>query len=69
MIKRKGLLNLMKKHGYTAQSLAEELNVSNWLIYKWLYGKSEPNVATLIKLMTIFEVSGEEVLWLFCEEE
>lgn len=68
MIKRKTFFNAMNSKGYTPQSLSKALGVSKWLVYKWLYGNSEPNVERLLELMSLLEVSAEDILRMFIEE-
>ena len=68
MKKRKKLSDLLKKRNVSAYQLSKELGYKDvTTVYKWLYGKGEPNAATMLKLMIILSVSAEEILRIFAE--
>ncbi|MBQ7912943.1 MAG: helix-turn-helix transcriptional regulator [Clostridia bacterium] len=69
MKKRKSFFELLKKKGITAYKLSKILGYKDsGSVYKWVYGKSEPNAATMLKLCLILGISAEEVLRIFAEE-
>ena len=69
MKKRKGFYEALKRKGITAYKVAKTLGYSETgTVYKWIYGISEPNAVTMLKLMSILDISAEEVLQMFAEE-
>jgi transcriptional regulator with XRE-family HTH domain len=61
---------LLRSRGITAYKLAKELGYadsSRTTVYKWIYGKSEPNAATMLKLTVLLDVTAEEILKIFAE--
>lgn len=57
---------LLKSRGLTAYKLSKLLGHKDpYHAYKWIYGKGEPNAATMLRLMEILDVSGEEILRAF----
>lgn len=68
MKKRTLLSNLLKERGITAYKLSAMLGYKDkTAIYKWIYGKSEPNAKTMLKLSEILNVSAEEILKIFSD--
>ena len=51
-----------KELGFTQNQLAEKLNVTDKAISKWENGKSAPDIATLLPLAEVLEVSVVEIL-------
>lgn len=59
---------LLKSRGITAYKLSQKLGYKDkYTVYKWIYGKGEPNAATMLRLMDILDVSAEEILRIFGE--
>lgn len=66
--RRKEFEKLIKDKGIKPTELAETLGYqSKYTVYKWIYGVSEPNAATMLRLMELLEISAEEVLHLFAD--
>lgn len=60
--------NLLKERNLTAYELSDWLGYrDHYTVYKWIYGKGEPNAATMLKLTVLLEVSAEEILKIFAE--
>ncbi len=62
--------NLLKARKITAYKLSQMLgykDASKTTVYKWIYGRSEPNAATMLQLTEILSVSAEEILKIFAE--
>ena len=53
---------LRRKQGLTQEQLARQLNTTRQAVSKWESGKSEPDIATLIRLGEMFEVSMDYLL-------
>ena len=53
----KNLRLLREEKGLSQQKLAEMLNISQQAIFKYEKTASEPDISTLIKIASIFEVS------------
>lgn len=51
-----------QEHGYTQESLAEKLDISNRAISKWERGICLPDAGNMAKLCELFEVSYNELL-------
>ena len=69
--RRTRLENLLKSRKITAYKLAQALGYKDetrTTVYKWIYGISEPNAATMLKLTEILEVSAQEILEIFAED-
>ena len=69
--RRTRLENLLKSRKITAYKLAQRLGYKDetrTTVYKWIYGTSEPNAATMLKLTEILEVSAQEILEIFAED-
>ncbi len=56
------LKQLRLSKAWTQEDLAEKLNVTRQTISKWEQGINEPDIATLLKLSELFEVSMDELL-------
>lgn len=57
---------LLKAKGVTAYKLSQLLGYKDKsAVYKWIYGKGEPNAATMLRLMNILDISAEEILRVF----
>lgn len=68
-VKRKQFADLLQSRNITAYKLSGLLGYRDrTAVYKWIYGKGEPNAATMLKLMKILEVSAEEILRMFAED-
>ena len=68
IIKRKTFADLLQSRSITAYKLGRMLGYKGGnTVYKWIYGKSEPNAATMLKLIKILEISAEEMLQMFAE--
>ncbi len=48
---------LRKQKGYSQEKLAEQLNMSRQAITKWEQNACEPNLESLVKMASLFEVS------------
>lgn len=55
---------LMHKHGFKQQSLADRVGVVQQTVSKWLKGKALPDLDTLIVLSNVFNVSVDYMLGL-----
>lgn len=53
---------LRKRHGMTQEQLAQHLGTTRQAVSKWESGKSEPDVATLIRLGELFRVTMDYLL-------
>ena len=58
----KYLSYLQKKHGLTQKALAEELGVSRQAVSHWECGASMPDVAVLLDLSKLYEMTINEIL-------
>ena len=68
-IRRKRFADLLQSRNITAYKLSEMLGYDDrGTVYKWIYGKSEPNAATMLKLIEILDISAEEILRMFAED-
>lgn len=56
------LLNLRKVEGKTQQDIAEYIGVTTAAVSKWETGQSYPDIMTLPKLATYFNISIDEIL-------
>lgn len=68
--RRTRLENLLKSRKITAYKLASLLGYKDstgTTVYKWIYGVSEPNATTMLKLTEILDVSAQEILEIFAE--
>lgn len=61
------LLNSRKLTAYKLAGILGYKDTSRTTVYKWIYAQSEPNAATMLKLMEILNVSAEEILHIFVE--
>ena len=62
--------NLLKARKITAYNLGKELGYKDkTTVYKWIYGISEPNAKTKLRLMEILDVSALEILLAFAGED
>ena len=52
----------------TAYRLSKILGYKDHAVYKWIYGKGEPNAETMLKLTEILNVSAQEILKMFAEK-
>ncbi|MBQ8323207.1 MAG: helix-turn-helix transcriptional regulator [Clostridia bacterium] len=69
--KRTAFADLLRSRNINARKLGELLGYkdkSRTTVYKWVYGKGEPNAATMLRLMEILDVSAEEILRVFAGE-
>ena len=58
------LKELRKSCGYSQQQLAELLNVRQQSYARYENGKGEPNLDTVVKIATIFDVTTDFLLGL-----
>lgn len=56
------LKELRKANGYSQKELAHKLSVTNSSICDWERQRSEPNLATVIKLAKFFDCSCDYLL-------
>lgn len=68
MKQRKKLAQILERKGMSAYTLAKELGYKPQTVYNWVYGHGTPTPAVMIKLKTILNVSGDEILEMFAEE-
>lgn len=59
---------VIKKRGFTQESLGTKMNKSHTTIYRWCKGKSEPSCADLIKLSKIINVKIESLVKYFANK-
>jgi len=55
---------LRKESGETQKQVADKLNVVESCYANWEQGRTEPNIESIKKLCTIFNVSADELLGL-----
>ena len=55
---------LRKEQGFTQKQLADKLQVSNSAVCDWERGRTQPDLETLTKIATLFEVSVDYLLGL-----
>lgn len=65
---RKRFQKALKKNNLSIYKLAKALNIGKSIAYHWLWGDTVPSLQNLIKLKTILNVSGDEILEMFAEE-
>ena len=59
----RNIKNLMKEKGYKVRQVQEAMGFENpQAVYKWLKGKSLPNLDNLLVLSRLLKVSIEEIL-------
>ncbi|MGN0817452.1 MAG: helix-turn-helix domain-containing protein [Candidatus Coproplasma sp.] len=58
------LKELRKARGYSQKELAEKLNVTNSSVCDWERQRSEPSLATVIKIARLFDCSCDYLLGL-----
>jgi len=58
----KHLSYLRKKHGLTQEELAEEISVSRQAVSHWECGAAMPDVAVLLDLSKLYEMTINEIL-------
>ena len=69
--KRWAFIDLLHKENMTVSQLSQLLGYkdkSGSTVYKWIYRKSEPNAACMLRLCKIFNVSAEEILSIFADD-
>ena len=66
-MKRKKLDLLLREKEITAPQIAKILGITGQAVYSWIWGRSTPPPATMLKLMEILNVSAEEILKIFSE--
>ena len=52
---------LRKEHGFTQQSIADQLNVTQSTVAMWETGRSVPSFKTLVLLSELLSVSVDEL--------
>jgi|SRR5690625_79514 len=58
----KRLKKLRRAKGWSQERLAEELHVSRQAVYKWENNKGYPDIANLILISDLFEVTVDELI-------
>lgn len=56
------LKHLFRKHDYTVQEIASELNVNQNSVYRWCYGGGLPNYESMIALSEILGEPIDEII-------
>ena len=56
------IYSLRKQNGMTQEQLAERLAITRQTISKWELGESEPDVASLVQISEIFQVTTDHLL-------
>lgn len=59
----KKIKQLRKLSGMTQEQLAEKLNVSRQALSKWENGTSTPDIESVVKISTLFQISLDELLY------
>ncbi len=57
------LIRLRKKHGFTQQALAEQLNYSDKAVSKWERGEALPDVQTIGEIAFLFHLTIDELIY------
>lgn len=58
----KRLKKLRRAKGWSQERLAEELHVSRQAVYKWESNKGYPDIANLILISDLFEITVDELI-------
>ena len=58
----KHLSYLRKQHGFTQEELAQRLQISRQAVSHWECGESMPDIAVLLELSKLYEISMNEIL-------
>ena len=58
----KNIRRMISESGYTIESIAADLEISDRLIYYWLNGKRTPALENVYGLAQLFNVSMESIL-------
>lgn len=56
------LTMLRRSRGYSQEKLAEKLNVTRQAVSKWETGQSEPEIASLLQLSRLFQVTADYLI-------
>ena len=56
------LASLRRRAGYSQEGLAERLGISRQAVSKWEGGQSQPDVARLVQLSELYEVSLDQLI-------
>lgn len=56
------LASLRRRAGYSQEGLAERLGISRQAVSKWENGQSQPDVARLVQLSELYEVSLDQLI-------
>lgn len=56
------LTSLRKTHGYTQEKLAEQLGVSRQAVARWEAGETTPDIAMLLGICQVFQVSADYMI-------
>ena len=59
---KENIADYRKKMGLTQEQLAEKCNVSRQAVTKWESGESEPSIAKVRILSTVFNISIDELI-------
>ncbi len=59
----KKIKQLRKLSGMTQEQLAEKLNVSRQALSKWENGTSMPDIESVVRISTLFQISLDELLY------
>lgn len=60
---------ILKDKGFTCGSLAKVLGIGRQAVYQWSWGKCTPSPEMILKIKDILQVSAEEVLLCFVNNE
>lgn len=58
----KRIQSLRREHKMSQEALAEQIGVTRQTISKWELGQSEPDLASLLRLSEIFDVTADDLL-------
>jgi transcriptional regulator with XRE-family HTH domain len=56
------LQRLREQKNMSREELAQEMNVSRQLVYKWENNKRYPDIENLIKLSELYEITLDELI-------
>ena len=65
---RKKFKQALERKGLSTYKIARLCDIDDPVAYYWLWGKTVPCIANLVKLKELLGVSGDEILEMFMEE-
>ena len=69
-MRRTGFERLLKRRNISAYKLAQILGYKDkTVVYKWIYGRGEPNAKTMLLLISILDVPALDLLKMFAGVE